>query len=148
MRTSSLRDRMQNSEMDGTYALPDGRVVIARVIVPLGGDAPELGPMWELEIQGFDGAVIVGHPVQSALAELLGYNVAQEEWPRWIGDVALRIEADAAERRGTLTNTRPGYGSAAGSVVSDQTYGVVVVTATNPRRSRIGRLSLEASTSM
>jgi len=30
----------------------------------------------------------------------------------------------------------------------DQTYGVVVVTALKPRRSRIGRLSLGASTSM
>ena len=30
----------------------------------------------------------------------------------------------------------------------DQTYGVVVVTGTNPSRSRIGRLSSEASTSM
>jgi len=95
-RTSSLRDRMQNGEMDRTYALPDGRVVIARIIDPSDGDTPELGPTWELEIQGFDGAVIVGHPVQSALAEALGYNVAQEEWPRWIGDVALQIEADAA----------------------------------------------------
>jgi hypothetical protein len=31
-------------------------------------------------------------------------------------------------------------------VGGDQTYGVVVVTATNPSRSRIGRLWSEAST--
>ena len=33
-----------------------------------------------------------------------------------------------------------------GSAAGVQTYGVVVVTATNPRRSRIGPLSDDAST--
>jgi len=76
------------------YTLPDGRVLLAGIADESGGDSPELGPLWELEIEGQEGAVIVGHPLNTTLAELLGWNVAHEEWPRWVDQLAQRIEVD------------------------------------------------------
>ena len=81
--------------MGRPYRMPDGRVVIASVADASGGDAPELGPEWELQVQGSDHLVIVGHPLRSTLAELLGYDPAHDEWPEWVDEVAARIEADA-----------------------------------------------------
>jgi hypothetical protein len=89
----SAPDGVQNVEVDRTYPLPDGRVVIARTFDATGGEAPDRGPMWELQIQRVDEAVIVGHPLNSTLAELLGYAVAHERWPHWIDDLAQEIEA-------------------------------------------------------
>lgn len=78
------------------YELPDGRVVQAGIVDESGGDAPELGPLWELAIQGdSDADVSVGHPLNSTLAELLGWNVAHEEWPAWIDELAAQIESDS-----------------------------------------------------
>ena len=76
------------------YPLPDGRTLLAGITDESGGDAPELGPLWELQIEGEDEAVSVGHPLNSTLAELLGWNVAHEEWPPWIDQLAHTIEAD------------------------------------------------------
>lgn len=55
------------------------------------------------------------------------------------------VSAANAVARTPLRLDARSYASTSGG---DQTYGVVVVTATNPSRSRIGRLSSEASTSM
>ena len=76
------------------YPLPDGRVLLAGIFDESGGESPELGPLWELQIEGQDGAVQVGHPLNSTLADLLGWNVAHEEWPEWVDQLAQRIEAD------------------------------------------------------
>jgi hypothetical protein len=35
---------------------------------------------------------VVGEPLQSTLADLLGYSVAHDEWPSWIDDLAAEIE--------------------------------------------------------
>ncbi|MGH9197094.1 MAG: hypothetical protein ACRD1T_15310 [Acidimicrobiia bacterium] len=78
--------------MERRYPLPDGRVLLARIADESGGDVPELGPQWELQIQGQEGNVIVGHPLNTALAELLGWKVAHEEWPEWIDRLADQIE--------------------------------------------------------
>jgi hypothetical protein len=43
--------------------------------------------------EGQDG-IAVGHPLNSTLAELLGWNVAHEEWPEWINQLAEQIDAD------------------------------------------------------
>ena len=54
--------------------------------------------------------------------------------------VALRAPGPRTTTRAGLSDRR------AQPAGGDQTYGVVVVTATKPSRSRIGRLSGEAST--
>lgn len=61
-----------------------------------GGDVPELGPLWEAKLEGAESGrgVAVGHPLDSTLADLLGWNVAQEEWPVWIDELAAAIESD------------------------------------------------------
>jgi hypothetical protein len=46
---------------------------------------------WELELEGVEDAVCVGWPLNEALADLLGYDVAQEEWPVWIDRLAEEI---------------------------------------------------------
>jgi hypothetical protein len=48
---------------------------------------------WCLRIEDEPHAEIVGMPLNSTLAELLGYAVAHEEWPDWIDDLAREIEA-------------------------------------------------------
>ena len=77
-----------------SYPLPDGRVLLAGIVDESGGDRPELGPLWELQIEGQDGAVQIGHPLSSTLADLLGWSVAHEEWPEWVDQLAHKIEAD------------------------------------------------------
>ena len=67
------------------YALPDGRSLEVERLPP--------DPVsWHLRIQGEPDAEIVGTPLGSTLAELLGYQVAREEWPVWIDDLASKIE--------------------------------------------------------
>jgi hypothetical protein len=73
-----------------------GALVIASIFDATGREAPELGPEWHLQIQGSDQIVIIGHPLESTLAELLGYKPAHDEWPDWVTELASRIEADAA----------------------------------------------------
>jgi hypothetical protein len=48
---------------------------------------------WYLRIDGEPTAEIVGAPLNSTLAELLGYAVAHERWPVWIDDLAREIES-------------------------------------------------------
>jgi hypothetical protein len=74
------------------FPLPDGRVLLAGIADESGGDSPELGPLWELQIEGREEAV-VGHPLNSTLADLLGWNVAHDEWPKWVDQLAQRIES-------------------------------------------------------
>ena len=66
------------------YPLPDGRTLIAERHGTEGD--------WHLLIEGEQDAELVGRPLNSALAELLGYDVAHEEWPSWIDDLAAEIE--------------------------------------------------------
>jgi hypothetical protein len=76
-----------------TFNLPDGRIVAASVFDLSGGDSPHLGPVWELSITpGEPTERCVGHPLNSALADLLGYRVAHGEWPDWIDELAAQIE--------------------------------------------------------
>jgi hypothetical protein len=71
------------------YELPDGRRLTARILdVAPEPETEHLGPFWELEL---DGEVSVGHPLNSTLADLLGWNVADEDWPTWIDELAARI---------------------------------------------------------
>jgi hypothetical protein len=75
------------------FTLPDGRTLTASVLDASGGDAPELGPLWELSFAGGSAAdTSVGHPLNSTLADLLGYRVAHEEWPKWIDELAAEIQ--------------------------------------------------------
>jgi hypothetical protein len=68
------------------HRLPDGRTLAAE---------PWPDQYWHLRIEGEPGAEIVGWPLNSTLAELLGYDVAHEEWPIWIDDLAREIDAAA-----------------------------------------------------
>ena len=95
-----------------------------------------------------------GHPVWSPGGRLIAYG--SDVGPE-IGDgiAIVIVDAGSGTRSGASvppewTSTRStGRPSSSGqlAVVGDQTYGVVVVTELKPRRSRIGRLSLDASTS-
>lgn len=69
------------------HRLPDGRVLLVHGRLSDGS--------WELELEGEPNAQIVGRPLNSAVAELIGYHVAQEEWPDWMDQLVARIEADA-----------------------------------------------------
>jgi hypothetical protein len=64
------------------YTLPDRRVVLVE----------RLDDGWHLQLADEPQAEIVGTPLQSALAELLGYAVAHESWPGWLDDAAADIE--------------------------------------------------------
>jgi hypothetical protein len=66
------------------YFLPDGRAVL---VEQLANDRH-----WHLKLEDEPGAELVGVPLQSALAELLGYAVAHEDWPPWVDDCAAEIE--------------------------------------------------------
>jgi hypothetical protein len=67
------------------YLLPDGRTVLVERLASDG--------FWHLTLEG---AEIVGEPLQSTLAELLGFDVAGESWPRWVDDCAAEIERSLA----------------------------------------------------
>jgi hypothetical protein len=67
-----------------TLALPDGRTLVAEWVDDR---------MGSLRIEGEPHAEIAGWPLNSTLAELLGYHVAHQEWPSWIHDLAREIEA-------------------------------------------------------
>ncbi len=66
------------------HPLPDGRTLVAE---------PWPDGDWYLAIEGEPYAEIVGRPLNSTLPDLLGYNVAHEEWPAWIDDLAQEIES-------------------------------------------------------
>ena len=70
--------------MVATYPLPDGRTLIAE---PHGTEGD-----WHLLIEGERDAEVVGQPLNSSLADLLGHHVAHEEWPSWIDDLAAEVE--------------------------------------------------------
>jgi hypothetical protein len=65
------------------YTLPDGRALTANL---------QPDNYWQLSIDGTPRAEIVGWPLPSTLAELLGYAVAHEQWPSWIDELAVEIE--------------------------------------------------------
>jgi hypothetical protein len=67
------------------HTLPNGRTVVAERM-------PDR-KSWYLRIEGVPNAEIVGWPLNSALAELVGYQVAHEPWPKWIDDISHEIEA-------------------------------------------------------
>ena len=47
---------------------------------------------WHLQIEGDPSTETVGWPLNSTLAETIGYVIAHEEWPTWIDDLAKEIE--------------------------------------------------------
>ncbi len=69
------------------HRLPDGRVLLVHGRLSDGS--------WELELEGEPSAWIVGWPLNATVADLVGYHVGQEEWPDWIDQLAVQIEADA-----------------------------------------------------
>jgi hypothetical protein len=64
------------------HTLPDGRIVLVE----------RLDERWHLQLADGTQPEIVGTPLQSTLAELLGYEVAHEPWPDWVDDAAAEIE--------------------------------------------------------
>jgi hypothetical protein len=66
------------------YVLPDGRALL---VERLANDEH-----WHLQLEDEPQTEIVGVPLQSALAELLGYEVAHQSWPSWVDDCAAEIE--------------------------------------------------------
>ena len=53
--------------------------------------AQTTGSNWQLRLPE-SGEEIIGKPLQTTLAKLLGYSVAHDEWPGWIDDLAAEIE--------------------------------------------------------
>jgi hypothetical protein len=76
------------------YELPDERTLLVRVFDEAGWDKPQLGPAWELMIDGDEDSVGIGHPLDSNLAEVLGWDIAKDDWPTWVDQLAERIAAD------------------------------------------------------
>jgi hypothetical protein len=71
------------------FSLPDGRTLAAEPMPD--GD-------WPLRIEREPQAEIVGQPLNAALADLVGYNIAHEEWPAWVDDLAREIQAEFENR--------------------------------------------------
>lgn len=69
------------------YGLPDGRFLIVEP-----HDTKPQGGYWSCVVSGEEGLPIVGTPLNSTIAETLGYDVAHEQWPAWIDDLAAQIE--------------------------------------------------------
>jgi hypothetical protein len=65
--------------------LPDRRVLIVKRV---GDDGS-----WELKLAENPSDAIVGKPLNSCLASLLGYRIAHDEWPEWIDTLANEIES-------------------------------------------------------
>jgi hypothetical protein len=52
---------------------------------------------WELELEGAKvDRRIVGWPLNSTLADLVGYHVGREDWPGWIDQLADEIQRTCA----------------------------------------------------
>lgn len=68
-----------------TFSLPDGRTLAAE---------PMPDGYWYLRIDGEPHSEMAGWPLNSTLAELVGYNIAHEDWPSWIDDLAREIQAE------------------------------------------------------
>ncbi|MCD6020880.1 MAG: hypothetical protein K0R20_590 [Actinomycetia bacterium] len=79
------RSRFRRLGIVTTFSLPDGRTLAAE---------PMSDGYWNLRIEGEPHADIVGQPLNSTLADLVGYNVAHEEWPAWVDDLAREIQAE------------------------------------------------------
>ena len=47
---------------------------------------------WHLRVTDEPAAEIVVTRLNSTLAQLLGYEVAHDEWPKWIDDLASQID--------------------------------------------------------
>ena len=75
--------------------LPDGRTLIVNRLTT----DSEGRISWECWIEGDPTTVIVGWPLDSTLADLLGYDVAHEDWPEWINTLAAEIEATSGRER-------------------------------------------------
>lgn len=73
-------------------SLPDGRVLLLHDDVARGS--------WHVVVEGAPGGEVMGAPdLAGVIAEALGYDPAQDEWPRWIGWLADEIEMDWTLRR-------------------------------------------------
>ena len=80
---------------EGTWTLSDGRVLHV-ALQGLGGPGEGKGyrrGWWECYIPESDSQVL-GSPLPSTLAALLGYDVAHDEWPEWIDQLAEEIEGN------------------------------------------------------
>ncbi len=78
------------------YRLPDGRTLLAARLGDRDRVASELGPLgpdWELQIEGDATAVVMGRPLNSTLAALLGWS-PDGRWPDWVDRLARQVEAD------------------------------------------------------
>ena len=73
--------------------LPDGRVLRATFD----------DPHWVCELEGAGETVVSGgesgHLSGAMLADLLGYDVDNEQWPDWIDSVAAGLERDMGRTR-------------------------------------------------
>lgn len=68
--------------------LPNGQVLLVHGRLPDGN--------WELELEGVTDGVTVGRPLNSTLADLVGYHVGREYWPTWIDRLADEIRRSYA----------------------------------------------------
>ena len=131
-RTSCGRAPLRRGGRGGALRaeLPLKLVIIDETIVMFGMEDPVAGSS-ELTI------VVVEHP---SLANVLktAFDAIWEQGLTFDQAYDLLVASRQAPADEVVRRAQPAGG--------DQTYGVVVVTATNPSRSRIGRLSGEAST--
>jgi hypothetical protein len=72
------------------FSLPDGRSLAAE---------PIDDGYWNLRIVGEPHTETVGWPLTPTLAEVVGYDIANEDWPAWVDDLAREIQARFEKRR-------------------------------------------------
>lgn len=78
--------------------LPDGRTLL---VAPFSDDGD-----WYARVEGDSPEEIVGWPLASTLASLLGYDVANGEWPAWIDEAAREVVGEV-RARGVATQKDP-----------------------------------------
>lgn len=71
---------------------PDGRVLLVHDDVRRG--------TWHVEIEGVPGSEVIGTPyLVAVVAEALGYDFAQDQWPAWVDRLADEIEEEMRRKQ-------------------------------------------------
>jgi hypothetical protein len=85
----------------GAWRLPDGRTLTVMLSSLAGPDTADRQGTWELVIGSLDAPeeTVVGSPLPSSLAAVLGYDSAHDRWPGWVDRLAGEIEDTLRERR-------------------------------------------------
>jgi hypothetical protein len=83
--------RLRRPDLCAAKRRQNGSQTLPARILNVVSETPQLDPVWELDL---DGEPTNEHPLNSTLADLLGGDIAQDEWPAWVDELAARIETE------------------------------------------------------